>query len=102
VVRVWGKVGRTATDGVAEILVPRLRPLAVTVSAHGFSTRIVREQFGQRRATIRVYQPSAQWPLYGATPSRAQAQTHIRLRPPFRQVWSLGMGTLIEFPAVVD
>ncbi len=52
--------------------------------------------------TIRVYRPDLQWPMYGATPDRAQAQTHIRLRPPFRTVWSVGMGTLIEFPAVVD
>jgi outer membrane protein assembly factor BamB len=101
-VRVWGRAARTAHDGVAEILVPRLRPLTVTVRAKGFSTRAVREQFGRRRATIRVYQPSAQWPLYGATPSRTQAQTSIRLRPPFRTVWSRGLGTLIEFPAVVD
>ena len=35
-------------------------------------------------------------------PTRAEAQTHIRLRPPFRIVWSLGIGSLIEFPAVVD
>ena len=26
---------------------------------------------------------------------------HIRLRPPFRIVWTRGLGTLIEFPAVV-
>jgi len=102
VVRVSGRIGRSGRDGVAEILVPRLRPLDVTIRARGFSTRVIREDFGQRRATIRIYQPSAQWPMYGATPSRAQAQTHIRLRPPFRQVWSLGMGSLIEFPAVVD
>jgi outer membrane protein assembly factor BamB len=101
-VRVWGHSARTSRDGVAEILVPRLRPLDVTISAPGFATRVVREQFGKRRATIRVYQPANQWPLYGATPSRTQAQTSIRLRPPFRTVWSRGLGTLIEFPAVVD
>ena len=93
---------RTTRDGVAEILVPRLRPLTVRISARGFSARAVHEVFGQRRATIRVYQPSAQWPLYGATPSRAEAQSSIRLRPPFRTVWTRGLGTLIEFPAVVD
>jgi outer membrane protein assembly factor BamB len=101
-VRVWGRAGRTTRDGVAEILVPHLRPLSVAVSAHGFSTRVVQERFGERRATIRIYRPDLQWPLYGATASRSQAQTHIALRPPFKQVWSLGMGTLIEFPAVVD
>jgi outer membrane protein assembly factor BamB len=101
-VSVGDRSARTAQDGVAEILVPRLRPLTVTIRAHGFSTRAVHEQFGRRRATIRVYQPSAQWPLYGATPSRTQSQSHIRLRPPFRTVWTRGLGTLIEFPAVVE
>jgi outer membrane protein assembly factor BamB len=101
-VSVGAHSARTSHEGVAEILVPRLRPLTVTIRARGFSTRAVREQFGQRRATIRVYQPSAQWPLYGATASRTQAQSHIRLRPPFRTVWTRGLGTLIEFPAVVQ
>ncbi len=40
--------------------------------------------------------------MYGATATRSQSQTHIRLRPPFRTVWSVGLGGLIEFPAVVD
>jgi outer membrane protein assembly factor BamB len=101
-VRVWGRSARTRADGVAELVVPHLRPLAVTVGARGYSTRVVQERFGQRRATIRVYQPRNQWPLYGATPSRTQTQTHIRLRPPFHTVWSRGMGALIEFPAVVS
>jgi outer membrane protein assembly factor BamB len=102
VVRVWRRSGRTHRNGTAEIRVPRLRPLDVTISARGFATRVVHERFGKRRATVRIYQPSSQWPLYGATPSRTQAQSHIRLRPPFRTVWSRGMGSLIEFPAVVD
>jgi outer membrane protein assembly factor BamB len=102
VVRVGHRADRTAQDGVAEILVPRLRPLDVEVRAHGFSSRVVHERFGRRRATIRIYRPTSQWPLYGATPSRTQAQSHIRLRPPFRTVWSRGLGSLIEFPAVVD
>jgi outer membrane protein assembly factor BamB len=101
-ISVWGRTGVTARDGVAEILVPRLRPLEVTISARDFTTRAVHERFGRRRATIRIYRPAAQWPLYGATPSRAQAQSHIRLRPPFRTVWTRGMGSLIEFPAVVS
>ena len=54
-----------------------------------------------RRQTVDVYQPDLQWPLYGATEARTQAPTGIRLRPPFRLVWSRGLGHLIEFPAVV-
>jgi outer membrane protein assembly factor BamB len=101
-VSVWGRSGVTARDGVVEILVPRLRPLTVAVRRRGYTPRVVRERFGERRATIRVYQPASQWPLYGATPARTQAQHAIRLRPPFRTVWSRGLGSLIEFPAVVD
>jgi outer membrane protein assembly factor BamB len=102
-VQLWGRSALTDSHGVAEIRVPWRRPLHVTVGARGFGTRVVYEQFRlSRKATIRVYQPKLQWPMYGATPTRAQAQTHIRLRPPFRTVWSVGLGSLIEFPAVVQ
>jgi outer membrane protein assembly factor BamB len=103
VVRLWGKHARTGHDGAAEIVVPHRRPLTITIGARGFDTRTVWESFdSSRKVTVRVYRPDLQWPIYGATPTRTQAQTHIRLRPPFRTVWSRGMGTLIEFPAVVD
>jgi outer membrane protein assembly factor BamB len=101
-VRLWGRQARTNHQGVAEIVVPQRRGLEVTVGAPGFATRTVWEPFdGSRKVTIRVYRPDLQWPLYGATPTRTEAQTHIRLRPPFRMVWSRGIGSLIEFPAVV-
>ena len=103
VVHLWGHHARTGHDGAAEIVVPHRRPLTITIGARGFDTRTVWESFdSSRKVTVRVYRPDLQWPLYGATPTRTQAQTHIRLRPPFRTVWSRGMGTLIEFPAVVD
>jgi outer membrane protein assembly factor BamB len=102
-VTLWGQHARTNSSGVAEIVVPRRRQLNVTVGARGFGTRVVVEDFAaSRKATIRIYRPELQWPMYGATPQRTQAQSHIRLRPPFRTVWSRGLGTLIEFPAVVD
>jgi outer membrane protein assembly factor BamB len=102
-VRLWGRSAVTDSNGVAEILVPRRRPLHVTVGARGFGTRTVFEDFhDSRKVTIRVYRPELQWPMYGVTPDRTQAQPNIRLRPPFRTVWSLGLGSLIEFPAVVD
>jgi outer membrane protein assembly factor BamB len=102
-VRLWGRSARTDAQGVAAIRVPFRRGLNVTVGARGFGTRHVYEEFKwSRKATIRVYQPNLQWPMYGATPTRTQAQTHIRLRPPFRTVWSRGLGSLIEFPAVVE
>ena len=103
VVRLWGRSAQTDARGVAEVRVPWRRPLHVTVGALGFGTRTVYEDFNaSRKATIRIYRPDLQWPMYGATPERAQAQAHIRLRPPFRTVWSVGLGSLIEFPAVVE
>jgi outer membrane protein assembly factor BamB len=102
-VRLWGRSAITDSSGEAEIVVPRRRPLHVTVGAKGFGTRTLLESFHKsRKVTIRIYRPELQWPMYGVNPDRTQAQTSIRLRPPFRTVWSLGLGGLIEFPAVVD
>lgn len=100
-VRLWRREARTGRRGVAVLEAPRRR-LEVTVTAKGYTSVHGPVNFAQRRhQTIRIYRPGLQWPLYGATPSRTQAQTHIRLRPPFRIVWSRGLGRLIEFPAVV-
>jgi outer membrane protein assembly factor BamB len=100
-VTLWGKTGRTDRHGVAEIWAPR-RHLAVSVSAPGYTPARVRLNFRPNRyRTIRVYRPDLQWPIYGATEARTQAPERIRLRPPFRLVWSRGLGHLIEFPAVV-
>jgi outer membrane protein assembly factor BamB len=100
VVTLWGKHGRTGKHGVTVIRAPRRR-LEVTVAARGYTTVQLPVDFHRRRQTIRIYQPDLQWPLYGATPARTHAQTHIKLRPPFRLIWSRGLGRLIEFPAVV-
>jgi outer membrane protein assembly factor BamB len=103
VVRIGRRVDRTNHRGAAGIRVPLRRPLNVFVKARGYSPRTIREPFQRRRkVTIRIYRPALQWPLYGASPLRSQAQTEIALRPPFRIVWSRGMGSLIEFPAVVS
>jgi outer membrane protein assembly factor BamB len=102
-VRLWGRSARTDGQGVAEIRVPWRRQLNVTVSARGFTTRTSLEPFDKfRRITVRIYRPELQWPLYGATDARSQAQDFIHLRPPFRTVWAVPLGGLIEFPAVVD
>jgi outer membrane protein assembly factor BamB len=102
-VQLWGRSARTDRHGAAEIRVPWRRGLNVTVQAKGFEARTVWEEFGRfRRVTVRIYRPELQWPLYGVTDSRSQAQAHIRLRPPFHGVWAVPMGGLIEFPAVVD
>jgi outer membrane protein assembly factor BamB len=103
IVRLGGRVDRTNRHGVANIRVPVRRSLNVTVKARGYKTRTIREPFQRKRkVVIRIYRPALQWPLYGASPLRSQAQREIALRPPFRVVWSRGMGSLIEFPAVVS
>jgi outer membrane protein assembly factor BamB len=101
-VSLWGKSGRTDRHGRTTIVAPRGRH-EVSVSARGYGPASVRVNFQRSRwQTVDVYQPDLQWPLYGATPARTQSPPGIRLHPPFRLVWSRGLGRLIEFPAVVD
>ncbi len=102
-VHVAGRSAVADRAGQVRIPVPHLGPLEVAITARGFSPRTLVANFASDpAATFRIYQPRLQWPLYGATPQRTQAQTAIRLRPPFRTVWSVGLTNLIEFPAVVD
>src|SRR4051794_21598762 len=87
--------------GVA-LLHVRRAALVTRAALRGYETRAVRFDFRHRpRNTLRLYRPSLQWPRYGADAARTQAQLRIRVRPPFHVVWSRGMGSLIEFPAVV-
>ena len=101
-VSLWGKSGRTNRHGNTTITAPRGRHV-VSVSARGYGPARALVNFQRSRwQTVDVYKPALQWPLYGATAARTQAPTEIRLRPPFRLVWSRGLGHLIEFPAVVS
>jgi outer membrane protein assembly factor BamB len=100
------RVGRLSDvanrKGNAELVLRRRAPLVVAVGAAGYAERELRLPFQRRRrVVVRVYREALQWPMYGATPARTQAHPRIRLRPPFRVVWSRGLGSLIEFPAVV-
>ena len=102
-VRLGRSSGVTDRHGVVYLKVRRRAASLVTVRARGFTPVTRRLSFRRRPfARFRVYQPKLQWPLYGAVATRTQAQTRIRVRPPFRVVWSRGIGTLIEFPAVVS
>jgi outer membrane protein assembly factor BamB len=102
-VRIGPHATRADRHGVARITIKRRVALEVTAWAPGYGARTVRQPFRQRRlVTIRLYQPRLQWTMYGATPSRAQAQDWGDLRPPFRVAWSRGVDSLIEFPAVVS
>jgi outer membrane protein assembly factor BamB len=100
-VKLFGKQDRANRHGVTVFDAPRRR-LDVSISAHGYTTEHFRVNFRRRyRQTLRIYRPDLQWPFYGATEARTEAQANLHLRPPFRLVWSRGMGRLIEFPAVV-
>lgn len=101
-VSLHGKTAHTNRHGVTIIKAPR-GLIPVSVAARGYSpVRQLVDFRHSRRQTVAIYQPDLQWPLYGATEARTQAPTEIRLHPPFRLVWSRGLGHLIEFPAVVD
>ena len=95
-VTIGKRAARSDTRGVARV--PLLRRGAyVTVAAKaGYSTRAVRLAFRTHpKSTIRIYKRSLQWTEYKAHPSLA-------IRPPFKVIWSRGLGALIEFPAVVE
>jgi hypothetical protein len=99
-VRLDGEKMALGPNAVARV-VPRARA-KVRLAAPGYGARVVTVNF-RRRLVQRVdlWRPSAQWPIYGANRARTQAHTKIRIRPPFRVVWRRGMGSLLEFPAVV-
>ena len=102
-VRIGRLADRANPKGNAELELRRLAPLVVSVSARGYGDRERRMPFQRkRRVVMRVYKERLQWPMYGATLARTQAHNDIHLRPPFRVVWSRGLGSLIEFPAVVS
>ena len=89
--------------GLAAVKIKRRTALEVRVSKPGYTTRTVRMPFRQKReVTVRVYRKALQWTMFGGNARRTNAHPEIRLRPPFRIVWSRGVGSLIEFPAVVS
>jgi outer membrane protein assembly factor BamB len=88
--------------GVAHVPLARRAALVTVAAKRGYAARAVRLQYKTHpRSTIRIYRPSLQWSMYGVDPQRSQAQASIQSRPPFRVVWSRGLGGLVEFPAVV-
>jgi outer membrane protein assembly factor BamB len=88
--------------GVAHVPLARRAALVTKASKRGYATRSVRLQYRTHpKSTIRLYRPALQWTMYGADPQRSQAHAALRVRPPFRVVWSRGLGGLVEFPAVV-
>ena len=101
-VRIGSRSAVSNRYGVAKIPLRRRSPLVTVASKKGYATRAVRLAFHTHPAsTIRIYQPRLQWSMYGAGPRRSNAQPAIKLRPPFKLVWSRALGGLVEFPAVV-
>ena len=102
-VELAGKAAVTDARGEARVRVRRRAPLVVGVRAEGFTAKELRLPFQRsRKQTVRVYRPDQQWLMYGADHRRTQTHTAIALRPPFRVAWSRGVGSLVEFPAVVS
>ena len=103
VVSLAGRSRRANGNGVAAFRLRRPAPLEARAWAPGYGARTVRFPFHRRwGVTLRLYRPELQWTMYGAGERRTQAHPAIRLRPPFRVVWSRGIGSLVEFPAVVS
>jgi outer membrane protein assembly factor BamB len=101
-VRVGRHVVRTDHHGVARVPLGPRRALVTVAAKPGYGERAVRLAFRSHpQSTIRIFRRAAQWTMYGAVPARTQTQSQIRVRPPFRVVWSRGLGSLVEFPAVV-
>ena len=90
------------TRGLAAVRIKHRTALPVRISKPGYSTRTVRMPFRQHRlVTVRLFRKALQWTMFGANPQRTGTHERISIRPPFRVVWSRGIGSLIEFPAVV-
>jgi outer membrane protein assembly factor BamB len=101
-VRIGHRTAVSNRRGIARIPLERRAPLVTVASKKGYATRAVRLAFHTHpKSTIRIYQRRLQWSMYGAGPKRSNAQPSIKLRPPFRVVWSRALGGLVEFPAVV-
>ena len=93
---------RTNRRGVAVLHPPRRRLLPVRVSAKGYNGRQLHINVRHRPLSgVRIFRRSLQWTLFGANEARTQTQPWIKVRPPFRIVWSRPLGGMLEFPAVV-
>lgn len=82
--------------GVARVPLGRRGAYITQVGKNRYLPRAVRLSFRTHpKSTVRVYRRALQWPRFGSRPALA-------VRPPFRVVWSRGLGGLVEFPAVVS
>ena len=102
-VTIGTRSARSDRHGVARVPLQRRSSLVTSAVKPGYGERSVRLSYRTHpKSTIRIYRRSLQWTMYGAGPARSQAQPALDVRPPFRIVWSRGVGGLVEFPAVVQ
>ncbi|MBA3841456.1 MAG: PQQ-like beta-propeller repeat protein, partial [Actinobacteria bacterium] len=102
-VTIGRRARRSNAKGIARVKLAHRAALVTVAAKPGYTARSVRLSFRTHpKSTIRIYRRSLQWAMYGADPARSQSQAGLRVRPPFRVIWSRGLGTLIEFPAVVQ
>jgi outer membrane protein assembly factor BamB len=93
---------RTNAWGRAAVDVGKRKRTLFRVNARGYDEERVRTNVRRKEPlVVEIYRPRYQWTMYGANLARTQVHPAIDLRPPFRQVWSRPLGSLIEFPAVV-
>ena len=101
----FGRAGRVVTrsGGHAHLVLGAHRRVRVSVRRPDYMPErmTVRTRKGGQHVEVRLYRRAVQWPIYGANRPRTQTHPAIKLRPPFRRVWKRGVGSLIEFPAVV-
>jgi outer membrane protein assembly factor BamB len=45
--------------------------------------------------------PKIVWPTFGYNPERTHVGPDVRVRPPFRKIWTAGGATLLEFPPAI-
>lgn len=102
-IEIAGRTDKVSRRAIGTLRVKRARVLPVTAWAPKYPKRTIRLAFSKRKwRTLYLYRPALQWPMYGVDPARTQVQASIHIRPPFRIAWSRGLGSLIEFPAVVS
>jgi outer membrane protein assembly factor BamB len=102
VVRVGDTTARADNRGVALVDVEAPEHVLARLTASGYIPRRVTVPLREGDPhTVQLWRRNLQWPLYGATQARTQAHPAIKLRPPFRVVWSRTMRSLVEFPASV-
>ncbi len=74
-VQIGRHAARSDRRGIAHIPLGRRAALVTIASKIGYGERAVRLSFRSHpKSTIRVYRPSRQWTMYGAGPTRTQAQ----------------------------